>query len=213
MPSPQRTSLRFCKAFFEVRDPLGLRRRLRSVGAFALAETAGERAWFAWTPAPPSPGVTYLLRIAGARLVLEGPTPEAVADGWRRLDEIVRPAARALVAAGDDLQRFLPRPRRHSGDRPESWDPEYTRRVLGEFYAAVRRRWADLPHRALAGRTPRQAALDPFLRPRLEALLRRMQQVEVRRRERLQPTPLSVEALRDSLLGPATAGSTPEPSA
>ena len=203
---PQRQTLRFCKAFFEVSDRLETRQRLLSAGALELVGPAGTQSeaadlWYRWdepSEATSPPAISFLIRITGHRLVLEGPTGAAVGRGWRALDAQLRPHARARVAAGDDLGRFLPRQRRHSADRPESWSREHQDRVLQEFYAAFCQRWARQPHPQLDGKTPLEAASDPTLSSRLDALLSRMEKVEERRRERHMAS-ISVEELKRTL--------------
>ena len=166
----QRAQLRFCKAFFEVRDAVSTHERLLAVGAQELdggnAGEAGDASdrWYWWQEPPTGEGVpqaSFLLRMRGRRLVVEGPTAVSLGRGWRALDEHLRPHARARVAAGDDLARFLPRPRPHSADRPESWSREHEQRVLREFYAAFCDRWARQPHPRLDGLSPLEASMRP----------------------------------------------------
>lgn len=206
---PQRQMLRFFKAFFEVLDIDATRDRLLSAGALELVGPYSERGasahdlWYRWhAPRPANrtdnPGLAFLIRITRRRLVLEGPNAPAVGRGWRELDALLRPHARARVAAGDDLARFLPRQRRHCADRPESWNRDHQEQVLREFYAAFCGRWARQPHPQLDGKTPVEAATDPALRARLEQLLCRMERIEEQRHERrLQG--ISVAELRETV--------------
>lgn len=202
---PQRQQLRFCKAFFEVRDPQATQYRLVDIGAVELLGGSepgydGER-WYCWTQAQAagSGPISHVIRLTAGRLVLEAPTPRATGIAWRELDELLRPHARARVAAGDSLSRFLPAQRKQSADRPESWSREHEARVLQEFYAAFCRRWVRQPHPRLEGRTPLQAASDPVLAADLRALLQRMQAVEGERTARGLPG-ISVERLRRALV-------------
>lgn len=202
---PQRRQLRFCKAFFEVREPAALGSLLTEAGAIELG-TGGEGApmdaWYLWEEPPTRPGVPrarFVIRLRDRRLVLEGPTAASVGRGWRALDRQLRPAAVARVAAGDDLGRFLPAKRKHSADRPESWSREHERKVLREFYSVFCRRWATTPHRRLAEKTPLQASKDERLRPELLALLERMEAIEEKRRDRGMQT-FSVDDLRRTVL-------------
>jgi hypothetical protein len=202
----QRDDLRFAKAFFEVFDRPGTHARLLASGALELSDgSADADRWYLWRDERPaadaSRGARFLVRLRERRLVLEGPSPEAVGRGWRALERALKPCSVARVAAGDDLARFLPRHRRHAADRPESWSPEYEAQVLGEFYAVFCRRWAATPHPRLDGRSPLDAARDPALRPRLEELLARMDRVEEERRARRMPS-ISVGDLRNTLWGP-----------
>lgn len=202
LPAPQRDRLRFFKAFFEVHDEQSVRDRLLGAGAVPLDAGLSESdGWFLWqesAPPPPTPRARFLLRQRGRRLVLEGPSAASVGRGWRELERRLGSAASARVAAGDDLGRFLPRQRRHSADRPESWSREYQNRVLAEFYSVFRSRWAATPHPRLEGRTPREAAEIPALRAALEALLERMEKVEAERVQRDLPA-ISVSDLRGDL--------------
>ena len=200
---PQRQNLRFCKAFFEVFDGARTLELLGAAGAQELGDpTPDADRWFYWQEPPHrrGPQATFLIRLRGARMVLEGPSSDAVGRGWRALEPTLAPAAKPRVAAGDDLGRFLPRHRRHSADRPESWGREHERRVLDEFYTAFCDRWTRLPQGRLEGRTPQEAVRDPRLRPRLEELLDRMEHVEQERRSRGLAS-FSVEDLRAALAG------------
>lgn len=194
---PQRANLRFCKAFFEIQDRAATHERLLAVGAQELVADTNQR-WYLWNPPDAGPATAFLVRSRGPRLVLEGPDPAAVGRAWRQLDEQLRPAARARVAVGDDLSRFLPKPRRKTADRPESFSAEHEALVLAEFHAALCVRWADAPQHRLNGMTPRQAADDAAGQSLLEELLRRMRIVEEERRSRGMPT-VSVDELERSV--------------
>jgi len=197
---PQRQSLRFCKAFFEVTDAEATATALERAGAIQVAEPDADR-WFTWQEPPRDAGLPrarFLLRLRSGRMVLEGPTPDSVGRGWRALEPWLKPHAQARVAAGDDLGRFVPRKRRHSGDRPESWDPSHEAQVLAEFYAAFCDRWIRLPHGALDGMSPAQAAADPAMSDRVEALLQRMERIEQERVSRGMAS-FSVDGLRGAL--------------
>lgn len=198
---PQRHGLRFCKAFFEVQDQEMTRTRLARAGAMPVGGGRDDETWYWWQEPPrPSTGdrAAFFIKLRKARLVLEGPTAAAVGRGWRALHQRLEPAARARVAAGDDLGRFVPRPRRRSADRPETLGPEEERQVLREFYAAFGRRWARTPHAYLDGHTPAEARSDPELEPALEELLARMERLEDQRRARGMPS-FSSEALREAV--------------
>lgn len=203
---PQRQTLRFAKAFFEVFDAARTVELLAGVGAQEIGDPAAETdRWFYWQEpvTRDSPRATFLIRLRDARMVLEGPSAEAVGRGWRALEPSLEPAARPRVAAGDDLGRFLPRRRKHSADRPESWNREHERKVLDEFYAAFCDRWTRLPQARLDGRSPREAAADPALRQQLDRLLSTMERVEEERRARGLPS-FSVDDLRAALDGGET---------
>jgi hypothetical protein len=198
---PQRQNLRFAKAFFEVFDLDRTVELLGGAGAQEVGDATPEAdRWFYWQePAPRTgPSATFLIRLRGGRMVLEGPSAEAVGRGWRALEASLEPAALPRVAAGDDLGRFLPRRRKHSADRPESWNREHERKVLDEFYSSFCDRWTRLPQARLDGRSPREAAADPALRAQLDRLLATMERVEEERRARGLPS-FSVEDLRAAL--------------
>ncbi len=194
---PQRANLRFCKAFFEIEDGPATHARLLATGAQELVAHTNQR-WYLWNPPEADTAQTFLVRTRGLRLVLEGPDPAAVGRAWRQLDEQLLPAARARVAVGDDLSRFLPKPRRKTADRPESFSPEHEARVLAEFHAALCVRWADAPQQRLNGMTPREAAADQAGQSLLDELLRRMRIVEEERCSRGMPA-VSVDALERSV--------------
>ena len=181
---PQRANLRFCKAFFEIEDRSATHERLLAAGAQVLLAES-EQGWYLWYPVDDRMAdQAFLVRTRGLRLVLEGPDAAAVGKAWRQLDEQLRPAASARVAVGDDLARFLPRPRKRTADRPENFSAEHEAVVLRDFYATLCTRWADAPQQRLNGMTPRQAAADPVGRTLLEALLRTMRMVEEERQAR-----------------------------
>ncbi len=194
---PQRANLRFCKAFFEIEDGQAAHDRLLAVGAQELVADMDQR-WYLWNPPDAKSASAFLVRTRGPRLVLEGPDPVAVGRAWRQLDEQLRPAAQARVAVGDDLARFLPKPRRRTADRPESFSAEHEAQVLAEFHAALCVRWADAPQQRLNGMTPRQAAADGAGQALLDELLRRMRIVEEERRSRGMPA-VSVDELERSV--------------
>ena len=171
--------------------------RLLAAGAQELVADTNQR-WYLWNPPDAGAEIAFLVRTRGSRLVLEGPDAASVGRAWRQLDEQLQPAARARVAVGDDLARFLPKPRRRTADRPESFSAAHEATVLAEFHEALCVRWADLPQQRLEGMTPRQAASDRTGQALLDELLRRMRIVEEERRSRGMPT-VSVDALERSV--------------
>jgi hypothetical protein len=202
--TPQRSTLRFCKAFFEVEDAVDVRRRLEALGAYPLGATDGRGTgplvlwWEAGADAGDLAGTPFVVRLFARRMVLEGPTASAVAAGWRYAAEILAGACTPRVAAGDDLGRFLPRPGKRSRDRPETLDREQEDRVLGEFYAAFAERWITTPHPCLGGRTPAEARRDRSLAAALDDVLAALEAIEEARSERGQPC-FSVDRIRTAL--------------
>ena len=152
-PTPcQRNELRFCKAFFEVRDLHATRRKLRENGMLAVAQadpnSKREVALYWWEAeigGPQGAEAVFLVRLFPARLILEGPSATAIGHGWRLLAEILDGAAVARVASGDELRRFLPKPASTSADQPQTLDKEAESKVLAEFYAGFCRRCAIPP--------------------------------------------------------------------
>ncbi|NKB89913.1 MAG: hypothetical protein GKS06_17000 [Acidobacteria bacterium] len=201
---PQRANLRFCKAFFEIREADGTRDRLLDAGAQELLSDA-ERRWYVWYP-PDAFAQGFLIRTRGSRLVLEGPNPGAVGRAYRQLDDLLQPVAEARVAVGDDLGRFVPRPRIRTADRPENFSKEHEAQVLAEFHSALYSRWADAPQQRLQGMTPRQAAVDPTGQRLLADLLQTMRAVEEERTARGMPT-VSVDELERSVFSLGDLGS------
>ncbi len=208
LTSPQRSSLVFCKAFFEVDDAVATHQALLALGAQELSDTAGDGSahrWYWWhDDAKPgsASGDAFLLRLRDNGLVLEGATAGAVGRGWRSLDQQLRPHARARVAARDDLARFLPGRRSHVADRPESWSSDYEAQVLAEFYASFAARWARQPQSRLDGMSPLEARQVPEKRERVEQLLARMARVEEERRRRGMAS-FAVDDLRRAVFGDA----------
>ncbi len=202
----QRSSLRFCKAFFEVTDNAATHECLLRLGAQELSEAIGDAAtecWYWWYGGRDDADRRYdafLLRLRPARLVLEGATAASVGRGWRVLDQQLRPHARARVAARDDLARFVPGRRQHSADRPETWSAGHEARVLAEFYASFAARWARQPHSRLGGMSPLDALRHPAKRACVDELLARMERLEEERRQRGMQS-FAVEDLRRAVFG------------
>ncbi len=203
---PQRASLRFCKAFFEVGDVAATHERLLDLGAQELSGAPGDAPadrWYWWHGEPVgSDGAcdAFLLRLRAARLVLEGATAGSVGRGWRTLDQKLRPHARARVAARDDLARFVPGQGRHTSDQPETWNAEHEAKVLAEFYAAFAARWARQPHARLDGMSPLEAVRHADKRELVDELLARLARIEEERRQRGIQS-FAVEDLRRAVFG------------
>ena len=214
-PARAQQVLRFCRAFFEIVDGAETARRLRVLaeaiepsGDLAEGSWSGDGVvrsrvgvhWFLWEPdrARPREGAPFLIRLHPTRLVLEAASGDQLARGWRLLDERLRPAARARVAAGDELTAYAPRPPPGGRDDPDSYSPAQREEILREVYARYEQQWAVTPQPRLDGLTPREAAARPELQGRLLEMLDRLQKVEEERVRRGQLS-FSVDTLRRSV--------------
>jgi hypothetical protein len=128
---------------------------------------------------PHRPGVTGLatLTVAGQEMTAEALSAQRMAWLKARLAEAVGDAIQLRADVVEDPWRKLDAER---GSRPPARSapavpPEVEAQVLGKVLHRHFTEWLDQPVPALDGRTPRAAARDPRLRPKLIQLLREME--------------------------------------
>jgi tetratricopeptide (TPR) repeat protein len=128
---------------------------------------------------PRRPGVTGLatLTVAGQEMTAEALSAQRLAWLKARLAEMVGDVIRLRADIVEDPWRKLETER---GSRPPARPaptvpPEVEAQVLGKVLHRHFTEWLDQPVPALDGRTPRAAARDPRLRPKLIQLLREME--------------------------------------
>lgn len=176
--TPEGDPMRFVEARFEVPDPDGLERALAE---HPEIEASGDAEWV-WLESG-GPGDDFrrilgTLRREGDRLILESISEPRAARGRALVEEIAGDAVRHLVTAVEDAREALERtPQgepgrggRPAGEEPVLPDAEMERlahQVLDRHY----RTWPDTALPALDGLTPREAAADPEMRPRVIELL------------------------------------------
>ncbi len=164
-----------CTARYDVEDLDGVWRRLArdledtgDGGLTELAEVRGHGAVIRGT-----------IRITGGRLVVETNAVERL----RRLQDRVLaadPAARLVDESTVPMERMMAERAEALGPDGEAstgasvgsgLSPAQEQEALAEAVRRHEETWPDIELPALSGRTPRQAAADPALRPELEALL------------------------------------------
>ena len=164
-----------CTARYDVEDLDGVWRRLgqdlEDTGDGMLTELAEVRGQGAV--------IRGTIRITGRRLVVETNAIERL----RRLQDRVLtadPAARLVDESTVPMERMLAEQAEAPGPEGEpsagasigsGLSPEQEQEALAEAVRRHEETWPDIELPALSGRTPRQAAADPALRPELAALL------------------------------------------
>jgi len=164
-----------CTARYDVEDLDGVWRRLgqdlEDTGDGMLTELAEVRGQGAV--------IRGTIRITGRRLVVETNAIERL----RRLQDRVLtadPAARLVDESTVPMERMLAERAEAPGPEGEpsagasigsGLSPEQEQEALAEAVRRHEETWPDIELPALSGRTPRQAATDPALRPELAALL------------------------------------------
>ncbi len=165
----------FCTARYDVGDLDAVWRRL----AQELEDTGDD-------------ALTELVEVAGRGRVIQGTIRRDIStsrvvvetnsvERLRRLQERVLaadPAARLVDESTVPAEKMLAeRAEAHEPDDPgersreSGLSPEVEQEALAEVARRHGETWPDIELPALSGRTPRQAARDPALRPELEALL------------------------------------------
>ncbi|MCU0253043.1 MAG: SEC-C domain-containing protein [Acidobacteria bacterium] len=169
----------FSTARFDVRDAEEARRRLEGARGF-VAVGRGEFDWLATRPAGLILGRVVL---TAKQLRLETNSRERLTRGRALLQKLL---GELIWHRGDSfksIEQELARrgPPEHSQPPhgappaiPEELERQLTAQILDRHY----RTWPDERIPALDGRTPRQAAKDPALRPRLVDLLRSFENEE-----------------------------------
>ena len=165
------------RTHFEVRDAARLIRALGRSGEFERAD--GEGSWH-WLGAnregqPVSLGT---LKLGGPTLTLETNSAARGARGRALVEGLAGEAVAYRATSHEDLTQPLLEALRSPGDSapPRLDSEEIPREVLEDLtldhYARYYRQWIDEAVPALDGETPRAAARDPALRPRLARLIR-----------------------------------------
>jgi tetratricopeptide (TPR) repeat protein/HEAT repeat protein len=137
---------------------------------------------------PQTPGVTSLatLTVEGDRLAVEAFSAERLAWVKGRLAELVGNAVNLRADVVEDVWRKIgatpPSDRSRKG--PPEVPPEVGAQFLGPMLHRHYKTWVDDAIPALEGTTPRRAAKDPRLRPKLIQLLREHENQQDRARQR-----------------------------
>ncbi len=137
---------------------------------------------------PQTPGVTSLatLTLTQNRLTLEAFSAERLAWAKGRLAELVGDAVSLRSDVVEDVWRKIGATTRSDRSRKESAEisPEVEARFLAPTLHRHYKTWLDDAIPALEGTTPRRAAKDPRLRPKLIQLLREHENQQDRARQR-----------------------------
>lgn len=123
------------------------------------------------------------IRLEDDRLVLEVTSRARARRGRRLLEQAAGDALRFRSARYEDVRAAMARDggAREADDGPAtSIDPEEAAVLILDYKQRHYRTWPDEPLPALDGRTPREAAGSPTLRPRLVDLLKEMENMEAR---------------------------------
>jgi hypothetical protein len=123
------------------------------------------------------------VKLTGARLVLEAMSRPRAERGRAMMEALAGAAAAYRATRFEGMSQAISR-RRDRPSRPASADfpPEIQAEVAGRFYEQHYRTWPDQPLPALDGRTPRWAATDKRLRPKLISLLKGFEGMAERQR-------------------------------
>jgi hypothetical protein len=179
-PMPQLTTtsgdpMLFCKGIFDVVDEPALRAALEAVRQIS-AEHDGSYTWVRGKDKI----VHAVFRIDGTRLTVET-TSLRRADAARQLLE-QRAAAAVRYRATETMDPMQALASHGATGAPErgveaddQFPPELQRELVAKYYEKHYRNWIDETIPALEGRTPREAAGDPRLRPVLIGLIKELE--------------------------------------
>jgi hypothetical protein len=129
------------------------------------------------------------LSLEGNELTVETMSAERLAWAKARLTELVGEAIRLCADVVEDPMaklRAMPegqRPKEDSSEIP----PDVRTRLVGQMLHRHFTAWLDQQIPALDGRTPRQAARDILLRPKVLQLLREIENIQDRERQQGKP--------------------------
>lgn len=113
--------------------------------------------------------------IGAGRLTLETISESRADQGRKLVEQLLGDAVRFRVTSHENFEHTLARPPRDEPESASTLPPELEREVVAQFYDQHYHSWPDVPLPALGGRTPRKAAKLRTVRPKLEALLRQME--------------------------------------
>jgi hypothetical protein len=184
--TPEGDPMEFGTVVYDVRDETALHARLSAHAALEAGED-GSYHWFE----PSDDGMRRTLgdiEIQGTRLILNVSSRARAARGRKLLAEAAGKALRYRSARYEDVAEALKTHRGHDREEEaEEVHPKDAADFVLEFKDRHYRTWADVPLPALGRRTPRDAARDTALRPRLVDLLKQMENMEARGARRGQP--------------------------
>ena len=166
---------------FEVLDPDALRAKLLDHPELVPEDDGGEEGWTWLEPDPDDPDRGRVLgnvELRGDTLVLNTMSDERTARGRALLEDLAGSVLRFQATVHQDMQRMLAEmmakggPPSSGGDGEDSGiPPEVQAELLHKEYDRHYRKWVDESIPALDGASPRQARIEPRLRPQLVDLL------------------------------------------
>jgi hypothetical protein len=129
------------------------------------------------------------LSITGTDLTVESMSAERLAWAKARLAELAGDAIQLRADVVEDpMEKLRSMPERRSAEQPSSEiPPDVQTRLVGQMLHRHFTAWLDQQVPALNGRTPRQAARDVLLRPKLIQLLREIENMQDRERQQGKP--------------------------
>jgi hypothetical protein len=112
--------------------------------------------------------------------VLEARSRERLVKGKALLEKIAGPFLEHRADSFEDPMQAIKRLPAEGIEAPSRIPPEVEQEALARFHAEYDRKWLDMPLPALDGMTPRKAAADPGMRPRLVELLKDFENDQLR---------------------------------
>ena len=169
----------FGETRFEILDLEALHEALRDHPELTPVEDEGDEGWTWIEPDPDDPDrgrVLGSIELKGDTLQLNTMSDERTASGRALLEGLAGPAIRFQATVHQDMQRMLQEMLAKGGPGPrepgaDALPPEVVAPLLQDQYDRHYRQWLDDAIPALDGASPRQARIDPRLRPKLVDLL------------------------------------------
>jgi hypothetical protein len=115
------------------------------------------------------------ITIGAGRLTVEAMSESRADHGRQFIEQLLGDAVRFRVTSSENFEHTLAVRSRDEPELASTLPPELEQEVLAQFYDQHYRTWPDVPLPALGGRTPRKAAKLKTVRPKLEAVLRQLE--------------------------------------
>ncbi len=170
--TPEGDRLAPTKAVFDIADPARVSTALEGHPALDRQDDGS----FVWLQ--PTESFTRILgtiAIGAGRLTVETISESRADQGRKFMEQLLGDAVRFRVTSHESFELALARGPHREPDPASTVPAELEREVLAQFYDQHYRSWPDVPLPALGGRTPRKAAKLKTVRPKLEALLRQLE--------------------------------------
>jgi hypothetical protein len=170
--TPEGDLLAPTKAVFDIADRAKVSAALEDHPALERQDDGS----FTWLqPTESYARILGTITIGAGRLTLEAMSESRGEQGRKLVEQLLGDAVRFRVTSHENFERTLAQGPRDEPDPASTLPPELEREVVAQFYDQHYRSWPDVPLPALGGRTPRKAAKLKSTRPRLEALLKQLE--------------------------------------